>query len=268
MGLETKQMASSPGRRWLTVWRWLWQPVDFWRAMEVIGLWTAAVVALIAIHSSTKDAQDQLGAMHDQLRTMSGQLSEMQEEGRAWIGPTSSTAVDKDRGEPLRVNIAYRNFGKQPATFVRNAGSWSWLGINPPGAQTEDLSGWKDPKVFNPRASCETSSPHTTVYPGDGTLAIEEGASKDSQIKDENGRNVSFPTFLDGITHKKSVYIVFGCFTYVAGGQPEFTTFCLMLDPTINNNNDLSTWKLAFCPYGNDNGKLTEDDAKHSHGDN
>jgi hypothetical protein len=270
--------ASSPWRRWLTkLWRWLSQPVDFrrpmealwrwvwpaefWRVMEVLGLWAAAGVGLHAITVSSRDAREQVTAIRDQ-------LDEMQQEGRPWIGPTSSTALDNDRGEPLRVSIAYRNFGRRPATFVRNAGGWSWLGINPPGARTEDLSGWKDPKVFNPRALCETSSPHTTVYPGDGTLNIEEGASKDSQIKDESGQNVSFQTLLDGITHKKSVYVVYGCFTYFAGGQPEFTTFCLMLDPTINNNNNLSTWKLAFCPYGNDNGKLPEDDANHSHADN
>jgi hypothetical protein len=29
-----------------------------------------------------------------------------------------------------------------------------------------------------------------------------------------------------------------------------------MLDPTTGNNtSDLSTWKVVFCPYGNDNGE-------------
>jgi hypothetical protein len=238
------------------------QPVDFWRAMEVLGLWAAALVGLGAIYVSTRDAGEQVGTMRDQLKAMSGQLDEMQQEGRPWIGPVSMAHVPK---EPLKIEIDYRNFGRRPATFVRNASTWSWLGINPPGARTEDLSGWKDPKVFNPRASCETSSPHTTVYPGDGTLATQEGASRDSQIKDESGQNVSYQTLLDGITHEKSVYVVFGCFTYIVGGKGEFTTFCFMLDPTINDNNaDPSTWRLAFCPYGNDNGALAQDDGATS----
>jgi hypothetical protein len=242
------------------------QPVDFWRAMEVFGLWVAALVGLGAIYVSSRDAGEQVGTMRDQLKAMSGQLNEMQQEGRPWIGPVSMAHVP---AEPLRIEIDYRNFGRQPATFVRNAGRWTWLGINPRGARTEDLSGWKDPKVFNPRASCETRSPHTTVYPGDRTLAIELGAARDSQIKDGNGQSVSYEALNDGIAHGQGVYIVFGCFTYIVGGKGEFTTFCFMLDPTINNNSnktDLSGWQLAFCPYGNDNGELAHDDAKEQNG--
>jgi hypothetical protein len=105
--------ASSP---WL--WRWLWLPVDFWRAMEVIGLWTAAVVGLLAIYYSTRDAREQVETMRGQLRTMSGQLDEMQQEGRPWVGPIGVALVSKDRNEPLRLTLSYRNFGRQPATLV------------------------------------------------------------------------------------------------------------------------------------------------------
>ena len=38
------------------VWRRLCQPVDFWRAMEVLGLWIAAGVGLLAINYSTRDS--------------------------------------------------------------------------------------------------------------------------------------------------------------------------------------------------------------------
>ena len=96
------------------------QPVGFWRAMEVLGLWAAAGVGLAAIYFSTRDSGEQVRAMRDQLQTMSGQLDEMQQEGRPWVGPIGVALVSKDRNEPLRVTLSYRNFGRQPATFVRN----------------------------------------------------------------------------------------------------------------------------------------------------
>ena len=242
------------------------QPVDFWRSMEVAGLWAAALVGLGAIYFSTRDSGEQVRAMRDQLHTMSGQLDEMQQESRAWIGPVTAALVAKDRNEPLRVSIGYRNFGRQPATFVRNASRWSYLAIDPPGKRIEDLSGWKDSKLFNARSGCETTSSYTTVYPGDVPLTIEGGVSKDSQIMNDSGQNVSFQSLLDGITRKLTLYMVHGCFTYIAGGKLEFTTFCLMLDPATNNNTDLSTWKLSFCPYGNDNGEQTEGDVNKQKG--
>jgi hypothetical protein len=68
------------------------EPVGFWRAMEVLGLWAAVLVGLSAIYFSTRDSGEQVGtmreqlrAMRDQLRTMSGQLDEMQIDARPWL---------------------------------------------------------------------------------------------------------------------------------------------------------------------------------------
>jgi hypothetical protein len=252
MRLETDV---SPKPSWLSkVWRWLWQPVDFWRGMEVLGLWVAAAVGVAAIHSSNRDSREQVSAMRDQLRTMSGQLSEMQEESRAWVGPASVVLVAKDRDEPLRVSVGYRNFGRQPATFVRVSSTGSFIAMDP-GKRIEDLAGWKEPAVFDPKSQCKRISSYTTAYPGDVILSFEGGVSKDNQLSDDKGHQVSFQTLLDGVTHKRELYVVYGCFTYVAGGQHEFTTFCVMLDSTGSNNADMSTWRLAFCPFGNDDGE-------------
>lgn len=241
-------------------------PTDFWRAMEVLGLWAAAAVGLAAIIYSTRDSTEQVGAMRDQLQAMSGQLDEMRQEGRPWIGPASAALVPKDRGEPLRVSIGYRNFGRQPATFVRYMSTGSFLAMDPLGKPIEDLSGWKEPKVFNPLAQCETTSSYVTVYPGDVPLAFEGGVSKNFQLAAEKGQNVSFQSLLDGVTQKRELYVFYGCFTYMAGVKYEFTTFCLVLDPATSSNTDLSTWKLAFCPHGNENGELTQSDAKAHNG--
>jgi hypothetical protein len=115
------------------------EPVGFWRAMEVLGLWAAALVGLGAIYFSTRDAGEQVSAMRGQLKTMSGQLDEMQQEGRPWVGPVGVTLLPKDRNEPLKVRFSYRNFGRQPATFVRST-SAVLAPVREAGKRIEDFS--------------------------------------------------------------------------------------------------------------------------------
>jgi hypothetical protein len=240
------------------LWRWVW-PAEFWRMMEVLGLWAAAGVGLHAITVSSRDAREQVTAIRDQ-------LNEMKEEGRAWIGPSSAALVAKDRGEPLSVSLDYRNFGRQPATFVRRMSTGSFLAMDPLAKRVEDLSGWKDPNVFNPRAQCETTSSHVTVYPGDVPLVFEGGVSKEAQLKTDKGQSAASQSLLDGVTQKRELYVFYGCFTYIAGAKYEYTTFCLMLAPPPSSSTDLSTWMLVFCPYGNDNGELSQGKADEQKG--
>jgi hypothetical protein len=55
---------------------------------------------------------------------------------------------------------------------------------------------------------------------------IEAGVPKDSQVTTGDGQNVSFQALRDGVTQKHQLYVVYGCFTYLAGGKHQFTTFC------------------------------------------
>src|SRR6478609_7390118 len=95
--------------------------------------------------------------MRDQLRVMSGQLKEMQEEGRAWVGPTSVALAPVALNEPLALVLSVRNFGKKPATFVRHNTAASYF---PTSAAVEitALPQWRDPRIFYPRALCSTES--------------------------------------------------------------------------------------------------------------
>src|ERR1700678_72339 len=229
---------------------------DKWKVAEVLGLGSAAGVGVAAIIVSSWDSKEQLKAIR-------GQLSEMQEESRPWIGPTSAALVPKDRGEPLRITLSYRNFGRQPATFERHAAAQSFFAFDM-GKPIEGLPNWKDPKVFHPRSLCETTSAYTTAYPSDLPLTFEGGASKDGEVTDDKGQNVSFQSLVDAVTKKQVLYVFYGCFTYVATGKHEFTTFCLILDPYTIGQKELSTWKVGFCPYGNDNGELAQDEAKET----
>jgi hypothetical protein len=199
--------------------------------------------------------------MREQLRTMSGQLEEMQQEGRPWVGPVGATPVSKDRNEPLSVTLGFRNYGRQPATFVRSKTATSYFLLEA-GKRIEDLSGWKDPKWFSPQASCHTASFYQAVYPSDAVYSFEVGPSEDNPIKGNEGETVSAQTMFDAITQKHRLYVIYGCFTYVATGKREFTTFCLMLDPRTIRDIDTSTWKFVFCPFGNDNGELAQEEAK------
>jgi hypothetical protein len=233
------------------------EPVGFWRAMEVFGLWAAAGVGLVAIYFSTKDSGAQVGTMRDQLQTMSGQLDEMQQEGRAWVGPIGVALVSKDRDEPLRVTLSYRNYGKQPAAFTRN----STIGaINQllAGKQIEELPWWKDPKLFNPRSLCQTSSSSQTLYPADNPgYSVEGGPTKDAQFI-VAGDPVSIQSVLAEVTQRHLLYLFYGCLTYVAGGKTQFTSYCFMLDPRTSSNADIYTWRFLTCPYGNDDGELEQ----------
>jgi hypothetical protein len=227
------------------------QPVDFWRAMEVLGLWAAALVGLGAIYFSTRDAGEQL-------HTMSGQLDEMQEEGRPWVGYTGAEFIDKKYNEPLRIKITVRNFGRRPALFFRRE---SYGGYFPMGTgdKIDDLAGWKDPKEFHPRSSCELQSPFTTLYPGDIFASFETGVSRSQVFTDPAGNQTLFPAVFDKIIRKQALYVVYGCLTYYSGEKAEFTTFCVMLDPrTGGDNPDVTTWQFSQCPYGNDNGELEQ----------
>jgi hypothetical protein len=216
--------------------------------------WTldSSVVGLLAIHYSTTDAGEQVSAMRAQLKTMGRQLAEMQEEGRAWIGPVGASLVNKSPEEPLKVSLAYRNFGKQPAVFLRNQTRASLLTMKP-GEDINEISGWKDPKWFNPLSMCQTKSFFTTVYPSDTNSSMEGGVTKQSPVRDSGGNETPVSSLVDEIVRQQALYIFFGCFTYLTAGNPQMRTFCVMLDPrTANNNSNLSTWEFAFCPYGND----------------
>jgi hypothetical protein len=196
--------------------RWLSQPVEAGQALEVIGLLVAAGVAVEAIYFSSRESRAQLQAMRDQLQTMTGQLNEMQEESRPWVGLAGARLVNKSPEEPLKIALFYQNFGRQPATFVCNNAQASLL----PTANVKDIE----------------QSSYTTSYPGDTKHSLEGGISKQFPIRDGGGNETPVSALVDEIVPQQALYIVFGCLTYVSAGKPEFTTFCFMLDPATSNN--------------------------------
>ena len=236
------------------------QAVDFWRAMEVLGLWAAALVGLGAIYYSTRDSGEQVNAMRDQLRAMSGQLDEMQQEGRAWVGPSSLAFAPSTRNEPLELVLSVRNFGKVPAMLVRHNSSSSYF-TTTGGEDVTKLNQWHDLKLFNPRSLCSTQSLFSTLYPGENNpVNFDIGIKRGDAINDLDGKKNTFDSVLDGIMKKQKLYVVYGCITYIAANEPQYTTYCIMLDANTGAGTALSSWPLAHCPYGESNGPLLSDE--------
>ena len=200
--------------------------------------------------------RDQLHAMRDQMQTMSGQLNEMQEEGRPWVGPVgASLAHANDPEEPLKISFSYRNFGRQPATHVLLRSGARFLPLQN-GVDIAALSFWKDKKQFDLDALCGgKNSLHNdtpvTLYPSDNPLITGIGVTKDRPVTDINNLPTPISSVVTEVVNKRLLYIFYGCLAYTGQGKPQGTPFCMMLDPRTNNSSNLSAWTINYCPYGN-----------------
>ena len=219
------------------------EPVDFWRALEVFGLWAAAGVGLIAIIVSSHNSRDQLTAMN-------GQLSAMQEEGRAWVGLVGANLVDgTSPKEPLKAKLLYSNFGRQPATNVGNYYESTFATINN-GENNDNYSElpfWKDADKFNTKMACDKateSSNKLTLFPSHIDYYIEAGAKEGASIT-VNDKPASASDAADLINAKRILYVIYGCFAYVTHNTVELTNWCVMIGQIKENE------QFAFCPYGN-----------------
>lgn len=100
------------------------------RSREIIricGIYTAAVVALIAILITHWDSSDQIAALSGQLKVMQGQLDAMEADQRPWIKVEPNVGelpVDLTHGVgglPFHANYKLTNTGHSPAFNVRVA---------------------------------------------------------------------------------------------------------------------------------------------------
>jgi hypothetical protein len=237
---------------------WLRRPGDLGRTLEVLGLWVAAAVGVAAINSSGQNSGEQVAAMRDQFRVMSGQLKEMREEGRAWVGPSSVAFAPATLNEPLALILSVRNYGKVPATLVRHNTASSYFPTSNGGDVTK-LPQWHDSRIFYPRSLCSTQSLFSTLYPSENNPTnFNIGIRRGDVFNDLDGGNDNFDLVLDAITKKQKLYVVFGCITYMAADEPQYTTYCIMVDPnSAPPSAGLSTWPLAHCPYGESDGLLS-----------
>lgn len=92
----------------------------WWNKWEVLGLWAAAAVGIVAIWFGTHDAGEQRGVMQRQLTSMEDQLKEMQVEQRPYIGIDERRAsLPKTIGNNfIGWDLVFTNDGKTPANYV------------------------------------------------------------------------------------------------------------------------------------------------------
>ena len=209
---------------------WLRRPGDLGRTLEVLGLWVAAAVGVAAINSSGQNSREQVGAMRDQLKAMSGQLDEMQEEGRPWAKIDLHTAnfPPFDPTGPataIPVVATITNVGKSPL-FGAKIRSWPFI----PGISGEDFFvAWKkDCAKFRTEDRGDPWDQGAFLFPGDnftdGNLMVGPQMPGISQktlgmVKAwSDGRRVI------------SIY-VYGCINYsfTAGGKVHQTRFLVQM---------------------------------------
>jgi hypothetical protein len=136
----------------------------FWEICEVLGLWAAAAVGVIAIVVSTFDAADQQ-------KVMLGQLREAQTESRPWISISQDNGISLaeplkfgDSGADLRLNYILRNTGKLPAFHVRfRSQILSLLGLSEPQGETRSAQS----AICDPMKHIPDEFGDLVMFPGD-----------------------------------------------------------------------------------------------------
>ncbi len=135
-----------------------------WRIREVVALWIAAGVGLLAIIVSTCDSSSERKVMGDT-------LSEMQAEQRPWVSiPSTEVGLAIQITEPLsfdargggiRTSLILRNSGKKPAFGVRWNSKIIAINYKPKGIN-DDLAAYCEPIRRQPPEATER-----TLFPDD-----------------------------------------------------------------------------------------------------
>ena len=140
-----------------------------------------------AIILQSQRNEESLRPIVSQSKSIRDELDIMQQEARAWIGPTAiAWANPSSVDEPLKVSLSYRNFGRQPATHVYDIET-TRLPINSIStlADIKKLPFWGDKTQFDPDALCgakELNRGDSTVFPSDLNTTAESGIRNDSPV--------------------------------------------------------------------------------------
>lgn len=191
-----------------------------WHRAEVIGLWAAAAVGVIAICVASSDAEHQRTEMHGQLEAMKSQLAVMQTQTRPWMkGDFRVLSVSKDERGQLNLQFAQRmiNIGNYPAPI-------SFIGavfMPDPGVKlaeterelckTQGVSSWKN---FL-KGPVNVAFPNEWTHWEQGSAIVPPNLIADWQKDVLEGKNIKEgDPKPDWISRIPLVYV--GCITYGA----------------------------------------------------
>jgi hypothetical protein len=163
-----------------------------------------------------------------------GQLEEMREERRAWVGPISAGFQNglPQTGSPATVSVQYHNTGREPATDVFSDLSPYLVTL------TEDLEGIPTAHIAQYVTKCRTMQPiigAQTVFPTTGFSAYTAGRVIEELLIDWN------------VLYGTSFLYVTGCYVYNTLGVTHRTSFCFW----FQNGPKMTAQSWAFCPTGN-----------------
>jgi hypothetical protein len=157
---------------------------------------------------------------------------------RAWIAPVGAMFADEafSRPDMIRVQISFKNPGKEPATDINQNLDGITVPI-PPGFHE-----W-DSLTFGPNNTCdglEVKRGHAVAYPDDPNIPeVEfEVVPKDDPSK-----------VIRDIETGERIFILRGCFAYTAVRERHVSAFCYFLLPVQTVK--ITDWKFKTCPTGN-----------------
>jgi hypothetical protein len=165
-----------------------------WQRAEVIGLWAAAAVGVIAIYVASSDSDHQRVEMHGQLEAMKGQLAAMQAQNRPWIkGEFKLGQLSRNENGHLNAEIDVRfiNTGNYPAQVVWVGGAvypnpqLHWQAVQT-GLCRNTIDAWQNilknptnialPNEPSPWSRQFTFTPNTEISAWQNMVLTENGA--------------------------------------------------------------------------------------------
>jgi type II secretory pathway pseudopilin PulG len=210
----------------------------FWEIAGVAGLWIAAAVGIVAVLVSSYDSGEQRWVMQGQLNAMSGQLNEMRQQKRAWIGPSNeeiNTPIVS--GKSIHITVQYNNTGGVPATnftsifHIREFSRKQWVG----DAAVDIIISLKDDcfsRTYNTNGTI-------VAYPTQNGINYNIGLDT---IK-SNPPIIADNSIIRGDTILSSE----GCFIYRSGKNVHHSAFCYYYDSLTTQ-----IAHMNICNIGND----------------
>jgi hypothetical protein len=163
-----------------------------------------------------------------------GQLQEMREEKRAWVGPISAGFPNglPQAGNPANVSVQYHNTGREPAIDVYSDLSPYYATL------TEDLEGIPTAHIAEYVAKCRTTQPvigAQVVFPTTGFSSYNTSRVIEEILIDWN------------LLYGTSLLYITGCYVYNTLGVTHRTSFCFW----FQNGPKMTPQSWVFCPTGN-----------------
>lgn len=251
---------------------------DWFTFGALVATASAALLAMIVSHSDTRSlikdekhastqqhndtlaaltkTNDTISALKTQADTMRNQLSEMRNDKRAWLSPSTLDirqiwGTGEHPDDYVEIVVTMLNTGREPAintSFSVVPEVFKIDDIKRLG-NTSTLLAITDIPLIKENASCADIRPIATgitIYPSVG------GGFGSANGVESSIRITLWPTIYEMVTalHDKKLIMYFnGCLTYTTLGEVHHSKFCQFINI---EGNHLAQMPFKYCPIGNE----------------